>query len=240
MHGLVVVAVLAPTLLVTSQIADLALGAGGPGPVGGGGGGFNSQPGRLKWVPERVAFMKLEADAVPKQPEPVRPREEPIVPPPPPPPPEPAVTRADTAASAASRADSAGTDLVAGRGTGKDGTSGDGPGRGGGVGSGIGTGRGSAVGPGTGGGDDEVYAPSVLAIGILPIPVPPRVRPYRMAATFEVDTTGEARLIDFNPSRDAGYNRRIREMLLALRFRPAVTRDGRPVKARVVVRMEAL
>ena len=104
----------------------------------------------------------------------------------------------------------------------------------------MGTGRGSAIGPGTGGGDDEVYAPSVLAIGILPIPVPPRVRPYRLSATFEVDSTGEAKLIDFNPSRDASYNRRVREMLLALRFRPAVTRDGRPVKALVVVRMEAL
>lgn len=239
-HVLIAIAALGPTIFVTTQLADVARGAGGPGPVGGGGGGFDSYPGRIKWVPERVDFMKLEAEAARKEPEPVKPKEEAIQPPPPPPPPEPAVAKADSATAAASPADSSGTDPNAGRGTGKDGTTGDGPGRGGGVGSGVGTGRGSAVGPGTGGGDEEVYAPSVLAIGILPIPVPPRVRPYRLAATFEVDSTGEARLIDFNPSKDAAYNRRVREMLMALRFRPAVTKAGRPVKATVVVRMEAL
>jgi hypothetical protein len=61
-----------------------------------------------------------------------------------------------------------------------------------------------------------------------------------MVAQFEVDTLGKARLIGFNPSRDAGYNRRIREMLLEIRFRPAVTADGRPVVAIAVVTAEAM
>jgi hypothetical protein len=36
------------------------------------------------------------------------------------------------------------------------------------------------------------------------------------------------------------YNRRIREMLLEIRFRPAVTADGRPVAALDIVTAEAM
>ncbi|CAG0955875.1 hypothetical protein ARNL5_00491 [Anaerolineae bacterium] len=244
LHLLVVLLVLGPTIFISKQLYDIVQqGAGGPGPVGGGGGGFNSYAGRLKYVPERVDFMKLETkQPVPKQ-EPVKPRPEEAKPPPPPPPPptpEPvAVTSKDSAAAAAA-ADSAAAATGAGRGSGKDGTAGDGPGRGGGTGSGVGTGRGSGTGPGTGGGGDTVYPPTVVALPILPLPIPSRVRPYKMIAQFEVDTTGSAKLIGFNPSRDAGYNRRIRDMLLEIRFRPAVTMDGRPVKAIAVVTAEAM
>jgi hypothetical protein len=45
-----------------------------------------------------------------------------------------------------------------------------------------------------------------------------------------VDEKGAATLISFNPSRDAGYNRKLREVLLALRFRPGVRSDGTPVR----------
>jgi hypothetical protein len=51
-----------------------------------------------------------------------------------------------------------------------------------------------------------------------------------MLAYFDVDTNGVAKLLGFNPSKDDGYNRRIREMLLEIRFRPAVRVDGRPVR----------
>jgi hypothetical protein len=61
-----------------------------------------------------------------------------------------------------------------------------------------------------------------------------------MIAQFEVDSTGSAKLLDFNQSRDAGYNRRIRQMLMEIRFRPAVTMDGRPVKAIAIVTAEAM
>ena len=125
-------------------------------------------------------------------------------------------------------------------GSGNDGTAGSGPGRGGGVGSGVGTGRGSSTGPGTGGGDATIYPPAVVSLPILPLPIPPKVRPYRMVAQFEVDSLGNAKLLAFNPSRDAGYNRRIREMLLEIRFRPAVRADGTPVKALAVVTAEAM
>jgi hypothetical protein len=66
------------------------------------------------------------------------------------------------------------------------------------------------------------------------------VRPYKLIAQFEVDSVGRATLITWNKSRDSGYNRRINEMLLEIRFRPAVTTDGRPVKAMAIVTAEAL
>ena len=68
-------------------------------------------------------------------------------------------------------------------------------------------------------------------IPILPLPVPNRIRPYRMVAQFDVDERGNARLLGFNPSKDAGYNRKLREMLSEVRFRPAVrASDGTPVR----------
>ena len=126
-----------------------------------------------------------------------------------------------------------------GGGTGSDGSAGTGPGRGGGVGSGVGTGRGSGTGAGTGGGGDEIFPPTVTNLALLPLPVPNRVRPYKMVAQFEVDEKGNAKLIAFNPSKDSGYNRKIREMLAELRFRPAVRADGTAVKDTAYISAEA-
>lgn len=107
------------------------------------------------------------------------------------------------------------------------------------MGTGIGTGVGSATGAGTGGGGEEIFPPTVTNLAILPIPVPSRVRPYRLVAHFEVDERGNARLISFNPSRDRGYNRKIREMLAEVRFRPATRADGTAVKDTAVITAEA-
>jgi hypothetical protein len=74
---------------------------------------------------------------------------------------------------------------------------------------------------------------------LLPLPVPSKVRPYTMVAYFEVDTTGVARLLSFNPSKDGNYNKRVREMLMEMRFRPAVRGNGVPVKDTAVVTAEA-
>ncbi len=126
-----------------------------------------------------------------------------------------------------------------GGGSGKDGTAGSGSGTGGGVGSGVGTGRGSGVGAGTGGGDDAIYPPAVISLPILPLPVPGKVRPYKMIAYFEVDTLGNAKLLAFNPSSDGGYNKRIREMLSEIRFRPATRFNGQAVVDTAVVTAEA-
>jgi hypothetical protein len=79
----------------------------------------------------------------------------------------------------------------------------------------------------------------VTALPILPLPVPSKVRPYKMLAYFDVDSTGNAKLLSFNPSKDNGYNRRIREMLSEIRFRPAVRRDGTPVRDTALIAAEA-
>lgn len=249
LHLLVALLVLAPTLFVSAQLIDFEQqGGGGPGPVGGGGGGSQGTGGAetSRYAREQLDFVVVSPPE-PRKPEPPKPEEpkpeepKPIPPPPPPEPePEPEV-KADTASKAAAPADS-GVSVVKGTdgGSGNDGTAGSGPGRGGGVGSGVGTGRGSGTGPGTGGGDAVIYPPAVVSLPILPLPIPPKVRPYRMVAQFEVDSLGNARLLAFNPSRDAGYNRRIREMLLEIRFRPAVRADGTPVKALAVVTAEAM
>jgi periplasmic protein TonB len=243
-HLLVVLLVLAPTLFVSNQLLEYTQrGAGGPGAVGGGGGGAQSFPGRIKYIPEKVDFLKLETQKSAPKLEIIVPKVEEKPPPPPPPPPptlEPPKVEARDSAPPAARVDSSSVTVGAGRGTGNDGTSGNGPGRGGGEGSGVGTGRGSATGPGSGGGDGTIYPPTVVALPILPLPIPSRVRPYKMVAQFEVDSAGNARLLGFNESRDSGYNRRIREMLMQIRFRPAVTMDGRPVKAIAVVTAEAM
>ncbi|HZJ01151.1 MAG TPA: hypothetical protein VFD22_10865 [Gemmatimonadaceae bacterium] len=118
----------------------------------------------------------------------------------------------------------------AGAGTGGAGTGGAGPGTGGGIGSGTGTGTGSGMGPGTGGGPGTNYPPTPTQFFLPPLPAPPSLRGYHLTAYFDVDEKGAAKLLGFNPSPDGGYNRKLRDVLLALRFRPGVRPDGTPVR----------
>jgi len=115
-----------------------------------------------------------------------------------------------------------------GAGTGSANSPGAGPGSGGGVGSGEGTGRGSSVGPGTGGGPGKDYPPTVRDLFIPPMPAPQAVKGFHMKAFFDVDEKGNAKLIGFNPTRDGDYNKRVAEVLRAMRFRPGVHPDGTP------------
>jgi len=248
LHALVVFLVLAPPVfMATSLDFQPRYGAGGPGPAGGGGGGSGGTGGRL--LRERLQYMQVQPAPTPPpvaQPVPIpppKPVEPPKVEPPKPvPQPEPTPTPSAAVVDSSAKATDAKDGSVVngtGGGSGRDGTAGSGPGSGGGVGSGVGTGRGSGVGPGTGGGNDDVYPPAVVSLPILPLPVPGKVRPYKLVAYFEVDTTGSARLLAFNPSNDGGYNKRIREMLSEIRFRPATRPNGRPVLDTAVVTAEA-
>lgn len=247
LHTALLLLILAPTLFVGSQLLNVRnQGAGGLGPVGGGGGGRSGSGGNegVSYVHEGLQYIRLARPSVsekkdeakpPPKPEEKKKEPEPPKPEVKPPEPEPQPAAADTAAAAREAGPIGGS----GGGTGKDGTNGTGSGTGGGVGSGVGTGRGSGNGPGTGGGSEQVFPPTVISMQLLPLPVPSKVRPYTMVAYFEVETTGVARLISFNPSRDGNYNKRIREMLMEMRFRPAVRGDGVPVKDTAVVTAEA-
>jgi protein TonB len=194
-------------------------GAGGPGPSGGGGGGRKGADER-----ERLNFIEV-APAPATRAETPQPVPPPVVKPPDPlpqpPQPEP-LPLLPVAAAAAPIGGAAGSGGAGGTGAG--------PGSGGGVGSGVGTGTGSGRGPGTGGGGDVIYPPTVTHLALLPMPVPANVRPYRLVAVFEVDEKGNGRLLSFNETRNADYNRKIRAMLAEIRFRPAVRADGTPVR----------
>ncbi len=115
-------------------------------------------------------------------------------------------------------------------GAGNSSAAGAGPGSGGGVGSGVGPGTGSAAGPGTGGGPAGNYPPTPTQFFLPPLPAPAGLKGYHLIAWFDVDDKGNAALLGFNPSRDGGYNRKLRNVLLSLRFRPGVRADGTPVR----------
>lgn len=227
----------------------------GQGPAGGGGGGTGGSGlmvEQLYWVPlapagDSIASSVEAADSepVPEEPEPVRveppvpePRPEPTPPTPPPvtPPPAPEQSASQPATSPAQGGEPAGSSggapvRGAGGGSGMDGSAGSGPGSGGGVGSGVGTGRGSGVGPGTGGAAaDSIYPPTLLTLTLPPLDAPARLRPYLLVAYFDVDERGNTRLIGFNETSDSRFNRRVRDVLSEVRFRPAVRLDGRPVR----------
>lgn len=213
-------------------------GAGGPGPTGGGGGGLgdNGAP--------RVQFVQVTpaASAAPA------PEQQVVVPPPQLPPPVPpiqitvptakpkipvTVTAPPTQIATVPVA-GAGT---AGTGSGVTGGAGAGSGTGGGIGSGEGTGNGSGVGPGTGGGAAKNQRPTLKQFVLPPLPTPSSVRGFTLTAWFDVDSTGKATLLRFTPTPDRGYNNRVRETLLALRFRPAVRPDGVAIRDTVDIQV---
>lgn len=250
-HLLIVLLLIMPFMAgeVLSVREHRARAGAGVGPAGGGGGGTGGSGlmvEQLYWVPLGPAAAQGEEGPVEvpdSEPEPDPPKpapEEPPLPvpePTPPPPPPSAAPSAPQPASPPIRgampADSSGGAPIRGQGggTGNDGTTGTGPGSGGGVGSGVGTGRGSGVGPGTGGSPaDSIYPPTLLTLTLPPLDAPARLRPYLLVAYFDVDERGNTKLIGFNETPDSRFNRRVRDVLAEVRFRPAVRADGRPVR----------
>jgi len=56
-----------------------------------------------------------------------------------------------------------------------------------------------------------------------------------MTAWFDVDSTGKATLLRFTSSPDGDYNKRLKATLMAMKFRPAVTPAGAPIRDTVDV-----
>lgn len=215
-----------------------ALGMDRPGGGGGGRGGTGGPQEEIFYLNVGPAGVEMVPTPTPRPPVPApepEPRPDPT---PPPPPPEPEQKLEQPPAAPTSPADSGAAlasppSLVDGRGggSGSDGTAGSGPGSGGGVGSGVGTGRGAGVGPGTGGAaTDTIFPPQLLTLALPPLQPPAKVRPYTLVALFDVDERGNTRLIGFNETSDRGFNRRLREVLADVRFRPATLPDGTPVR----------
>ncbi|MDQ6886252.1 MAG: hypothetical protein M3068_03055 [Gemmatimonadota bacterium] len=228
MHALILFLMITP-LFDRAPLLDPVQGAGGPGPAGGGGGGRRGSGGAER-VSERVQYLTASPPAAPVTP--------PLVPLPqlvqPPPvvavqskPADPLVVKLEVPRTDIDMALTRGV----GGGTGNDGSTGNGPGSGGGIGSGVGTGRGSSIGAGTGGGPGTIYPPTTTQVFIPPLPAPERIKPYRLTATFDVDSTGKVLRVEFNQSKDGSYNRQLKERLDQTRFRPATRWDGSPVRA---------
>ena len=229
-HLLIALALLLPLLFSPTIQAAIARGAGGEGPAGGGGG----RGGSLGVLGDRERLRFVRVAPVPEPAPPKQEQPKPEVVPPPQPQPQPKATPPPVEQTPAAQPEQVSS--ATGAGTGTEGTGGAGPGSGGGVGSGVGTGRGSAFGPGTGGGADSVYPPTMVETFLPPYPVPAKIRPFELVASFDVDSTGRVLAIEFNETGDRGYNRKLRETLSRVRFRPAVRADGTPIRTRYQLR----
>jgi periplasmic protein TonB len=249
-HAAIIALLLGPAAFAAkTAIARLELGAGGEGPAGGGGGGTGGSGGWREQAVERITFVAPPAPAPRAQAAVVEAPKVEVKPPVPVPPPvvtpkpvdvlpqvaaappaeeKPVVVAASTATSAPAGSGTAG-------GTGTDGSGGNGPGSGGGVGSGIGTGRGSGVGPGTGGGTQATYPPTPTEIFLPPFPVPNKVKGFHLIAEFDVDEGGKVVAMRFTETNDGDYNRKLRDILRAIRFRPGVRPDGTPVRMKTQI-----
>ena len=260
LHAAVIALLAMPVVLESPIFLEEQEGAGGPGPAGGGGGGSGGTGGRPPDAEERIRYIEIApapAATVPPVETPVLPPlvPPPVVPPPVVPPPEPVpvpppepVVETPPPVIPDVKLDPAPLTPVApppslvigtGGGSGNDGSRGAGPGSGGGVGSGVGTGRGSGVGPGTGGGAGNIHLPSAIQVFIPPLPVPDRIKPYHIVARFDVDEKGNVLKFEFNESKDRDYNRKLRALLAQVKFRPATTLDGVPIRATAVLRFDA-
>ena len=239
LHVLVVLAFIIP--FTSPELVREVMGAGGPGPAGGGGGGNRGTGGAKS---ERLEFVNVAPAPVPPPVVPplVKPPEvKPIVPPPPVPPPVPQPTPPVAAAPTAPTAPASEVKSVVpgtGGGSGTDGSAGAGPGSGGGVGSGVGTGRGSAVGPGTGGGPGSIYPPSPTTMFLPPMPIPNKAKGL-ITVVFDIDSTGKVIDFEFTPTKDGGYNRKLKELFAGFQFRPGVNGLGIPVRAKYEMQVEA-
>ena len=240
LHALIIGLLIIPLLMPGSVIERMQQGAGGAGPAGGGGGGTRGSGG----IVETVRYVKLVPDPVPTPssippvPRPVVPKVEPPAPRPVETPPVKTPEPPQQSMAPATKTTVASAVPGTGGGSGADGSAGAGPGSGGGVGSGVGTGRGSANGPGTGGGNQANYPPQPIEFFLPPLPPPSSVRGFHFIAEFDVDSTGRVVDFKFTPTRDGGYNKRLADVLRAMRFRPGTRPDGTPVRMKAQVGYE--
>jgi hypothetical protein len=117
------------------------------------------------------------------------------------------------------------------------GTPGQVPGAGGGRGSGVDAGTGADAGPGTGGEGGYIFVASPRTAIIPPLgKVPGSVLSRTFRVRFWVNAEGRVTRVEVDPPiADADYGREFQQRMMAYRFYPARTRDGRNVASVVTV-----
>jgi protein TonB len=242
LHLLLLLLILAP--LTSPELRKEILGAGGLNTPAGGGGGGNRGSGGGSHVTERTQYVRVTPPPPPPKPAVVPPQvKPPEVKPPEVKPPEvkqpPVEKPVETKAEAKNDlppSTAAAPTTGTGGGTGSDGSAGSGSGSGGGVGTGIGTGRGSGVGPGHGW---VAVAPFIRRhppnCSFRQLPPPSKIKGFELIAQFEVDSTGKVISFDFNKTKDAGYNKKLQDILGSVRFRPGVNGAGVAVRAKTQI-----
>ena len=68
-----------------------------------------------------------------------------------------------------------------------------------------------------------------------PMPIPDRVRGFRMIAEFDIDEAGRVVSFHFTETKDGGYNRKLRDVLRSIRFRPGSRPDGTPIRMKAQI-----
>lgn len=229
LHALALVLIFVPVVATTTvRIDPRTLGLGNS-HWGGGGGG---NPGAV--IPERLRFLQVTPAPPRAPPLAVRAVVPKQIPKPSPPHPPPSLAPAAPAPPTAPAPEPAGTP-----GASSTEQMGAGPGTGGGAGTGRGTGVGNGVGNGVGGSPNaakvRAYPIELPAAGL---DAPSKIRPVHLEARFEVTDRGDARLLSFTPTRDDGFNKRLREELSGTRFHAAALPDGTPVADTVAVTLD--
>ncbi len=216
------------------RLEDVPLGAGGINLPGGGGGGTKgtggaaSQQERVTYVqvaptPASGPAIDVKVEEVKKPPPTPKEEKPPEIKPP---------ELQVTAPVIETRLPTAGSihDLIGrGGGSGNDGTSGNGAGTGGGDGGGVGPGRGNGEGPGSGGGPGTIYPPSSIFMGFLP-EAPSRLGRIEIVALFDIDSTGKILAVQFKPTGDRGYDKKVEAALKETKWTPGKDWWGRPVR----------
>jgi hypothetical protein len=67
------------------------------------------------------------------------------------------------------------------------------------------------------------------------MPIPARVRDFCIVAEFDVDETGRVLDMTFTETKDGGYNRKLRDVLRSIRFRPGSRPDGTPIRMKAQI-----
>lgn len=139
--------------------------------------------------------------------------------------------RAPTAAELAAQPVTGGPGQGEGQGTGT------GPGQGTGTGGGIGSGTGTGVGSDSGG-SGRIFPPQPQTIILPPSGQPSGLRGVRLTVEFDISERGEVLGVNVDPPiRDRRYREEFLRRMRSYVFTPAMTPEGRPVRALYPVRI---